>query len=139
METGVLTNDKIIEYIVNNVRATHNHIALLLKELYSTRYCTCIYNNNAQWYEFNGSYWQLDYTIKHHLNLLLSTDVVNYVYEARTLITNRLQNPISAERVFEESLLKELHKLTEYLFDNTFKSGVLKECEALFLRDINRT
>jgi tRNA uridine 5-carbamoylmethylation protein Kti12 len=127
-------NKDIIDYILDNVEATHYHLALLVKKVFESQYCVTTDNNKDKWFKFNGTHWKTSNGIIHELKNKLSIEIAPLIVEARRTIREKLQNA-NTDQNFIDSHMKKMLYIETMLYNTSHKSNIVKECESIMYRE----
>ncbi len=131
-----IMQEDIINYVQNNVDATHTHIARLMHKMYCNDYKAAVDSKKTEWYEFKNNYWR---KIAQGIDIRnkMSTEVADVISEVRDRARNRMISfkEGSYDRNFEEAQLKRYLSIENKLYTSGFKDSVMKECVGLFYDD----
>ncbi len=134
-----IVEENIVDFIENNTKNTHNHVARLMKKIFQDKYVASIDSKRTEWYEFKNNTW------KHlvqgvELRNKISTDVVLYVLEAKKRVLRKIsemreKTPDDLITKIQEQKLKELNDLEKHLHSADFKGSVMKEASGIFYEE----
>jgi P4 family phage/plasmid primase-like protien len=122
-----------IQFVENEVDATHTHIARLMKRMYKNDYCAAVDSKKTEWYFFTGVYWKkLAQGIE--LRNKMITEVADVISETRVKIRRGI-DPDAEEETWNNTRLKKMTKIEQCLYTSGFKDSVMKECVGLFYEE----
>ena len=131
-----IMNDSFIQFVESDVKATHTHIARLMKKMYKTDYCASVDSKKVEWFQFTKNNWKkLAQGIE--LRNKMTTDVAQVICDTRTRIRKRLEKNDNDERMttWEQNRIKELFEIEKALYQSGFKDSVMKDCIGIFYEE----
>jgi P4 family phage/plasmid primase-like protien len=122
-----MKREKIEKLVRDGLEASHHTIARLLMEKYKLRF-KCASIKHSIWYEFRNHRW-IEIDSAHSLRDLISKEIIPEYINQQQRLYNLAKDTEGYEKnkYFEEAC--KISSVIKHLNNNTFRNGVIKECE----------
>jgi hypothetical protein len=127
--------EEIINYIINDILITDYHIGKLLAKITNNRYCVITDNNKDKWFKYNGEYWATTNSIIHELKNILSSEVAQYILDARQQLRKEIYDGNEMNIEWNKSRIHHLLAIERKLYNATAKNNIIKECESILYKE----